>query len=66
MKKAATKLKAEVDAKVGIKKVYTKRFYVLDVEKLERLAEITGTDVNKLMDLAFDKLIQENEALLKD
>ena len=46
---------------VGVKKVYTKRFVIHDVNKLEKIAEEIGSDVNKLMDLSFKKLIKEYE-----
>lgn len=55
----AKELRKEVDAVVGIKKIYTKRFYIEDVNRLQEIAKEAGTDVNKLMDLAFSKLILE-------
>lgn len=66
MATAAEKLKQEVDAVVGIKKVYTKRFYILDVNRLEEIAAEAGTDINKLMDLAFRKLISEYDDKKKE
>lgn len=54
-------LKKEIDKMVGVKKVYTKRFVIHDVNKLEKIAEEIGSDVNKLMDLSFKKLIKEYE-----
>ena len=53
-------MKDKIDRMVGKKKPYTKRFIENDMNTMDALAVVFGTDTQKLLDLAIKEFIEKN------